>query len=175
MTLAQIILRTVAAEENYERKVRIAARLLMERETDEWKQVHSELVQIMWAQSIPSATREAAGIALQALTIGLFCRVDALDEGFEGLLDEVSELEFGSDGEPIYTSPDGSFLVPLSADSDTADDVFLDVWPEGSQIRISMRTVDGAESITGVLDKEEFDFLRRCMFLASQDASAAGV
>lgn len=170
MTLAQIILRTVAAEENYERKVRIAARLLMERETDEWRHVHSELMQAMWAQTVPSATREAAGIALQALTIGLFCRVDALDEGFEGLLDEISELEFGSDGDPIHTSPDGGYLIPLTADSDTADDVFLDVWPEGRQVRISMRTAEGGTNITGIIDQEEFDFLRRCMFLASQDA-----
>ena len=175
MSLTDVMLRTIAAEDDPERKLRFAASVLMARETEEWQDVHHAVMHILWDPAASPTLKDAAGVVLQGLATVLLGRVGVLDEGIEQLIDEVVEREVGSDGEPIHQNPDGSYTIALDPDPEDVPgdrDLFLDVWGEDGLVWLSLRVVaDGGPRLTGTLDPESCDDLRRCLFLAAQDAT----
>jgi hypothetical protein len=176
LSLKDAVIRSVAAEPDQDRRMRLAAAMLTGQDTVLLEETYLHTMNLVHGKRASDDERTAAHIVIEMLALTLLSRVTAMDEHFEHLLDEIVELEFGPLDNPItYDTEDGFsiFLDPNEDDVPGDDDLVLDLWADAGTVTLSMRVNrDGGPRLTGSLDLDGVSDLRRGLALAVSDAEA---
>src|SRR4051812_39997590 len=101
MALKDAVIRSVAAETDHDRRYRLAATMLTGQETALLDETYRHAMRVVHSTSTTDAERDAARVVIEMLALALLARVEAQDNGIEGLLDEVVASEFGTCQDPI--------------------------------------------------------------------------
>lgn len=178
MSLQDAIFRTVAAEGDWQRRLKLAMAMIAGQETGVLMEIYERAFKIRHSASTSVEEKNTAISVIESLALGLLTRVEVMDEEFEQLLDENFEIQFGFETCPInYDTEDGftTVLEPDPHDVPGDRDLMLDVWAEPDAVGFSMRVnIEGGPRLTGRLDVESVSELERALYLARTDADQLG-
>jgi hypothetical protein len=177
MSLKDVVIRSVAAEEIEERRYKLAAAMLTGQETALLQEVYFYALDVAHGTAATEGQLAGARIVLESLGLVLLSRVEAMDEEIERLLDEVVDKELGDDAhEPLFydrASGLSLFLEPDHDDEGDTRDLALDLQAASQSVYVSLRVVDaGATRLGGWLPIEDVPDLQRCLAIVAADAAA---
>jgi hypothetical protein len=87
MSLKDAVIRSVAAEPDQDRRMRLAAAMLSGQDTDILEETYLHAMHLAYGKVASDEERTGARIVIEMLALALLARVEAQDDGVEGLLD----------------------------------------------------------------------------------------
>lgn len=179
MSLGDAVIHHVAAEDDWQRRLKLAVAMLTGQETPLLSQTYDHAMRLILGKTATEQERSAAAVAVQALGAVLLGRVDAMEAEIERLLDEVVDLEERDpQHDPPYYDPDEGLTVVLEPDDDDSEDqrdLALDLRAEPGRIWLRLRSAEeGVGPLTGWLPPEVAHRLGRYLEIVTADAEDEG-